>query len=129
VEPIFLSIGEIVEIHNDQIRRYGGQPSIRDIGLLQSAVAMPTVSFEAQYLHQDLYEMAAAYLFHITQNHPFIDGNKRTGAVAALVFLFLNGIELKAEEDNFENAVRSVAEGKWNKAQIAKFFRNNAVVR
>jgi death-on-curing protein len=128
VEPIFLSIGEIIEIHNDQIQRYGGQAGIRDLKLLQSAVAMPTVSFESQYLHQDLFEMAAAYLFHITQNHPFIDGNKRTGAVAALVFLYLNGIELKVDENIFENAVRSVAEGKWNKAQIAKFFRTNAVV-
>src|SRR5437867_10279787 len=88
--PTFLSLDEILEIHKDQIARYGGMAGIRDLGLLQSALAQPQATFGSQFLHADLIEMAAAYLFHIVQNHPFIDGNKRVGAVAALVFLQLN---------------------------------------
>ena len=124
-EPIFLGLDEVIEIHRDQIKRYGGPSGIRDMELLKSAIAMPPASFGGEYLHKDLYEMAAAYLFHIARNHPFIDGNKRTGAVAAVVFLLLNGIELNADEESFEKLVRSVAEGKTDKAKIAEFFRNN----
>ena len=87
IEPIFLGLDEVIEIHNDQIKRYGGHVGIRDIELLKSAVAMPAAGFGGDYLHTDIYEMAAAYLFHIVRNHPFIDGNKRTGAVASVVFL------------------------------------------
>ena len=125
IEPIFLGLDEVIEIHHDQIKRYGGLPGIRDMELLKSAIAMPPASFGGEYLHKSLYEMAAAYLFHITRNHPFIDGNKRTGAVASVVFLIMNGIELNADEDSFEKMVRSVAEGKTDKAAIAKFFRIN----
>ena len=126
IEPVFLGLDEIIEIHYDQIERYGGHPGIRDIGLLKSAVAMPAACFGGDYLHTDVYDMASAYLFHIVRNHPFVDGNKRTGAVASIIFLVLNGIELQAEEDSFEKMVRSTAEGKIDKATIALFFRNNA---
>jgi death on curing protein len=115
----------VIEIHHDQISRYGGLSGIRDIEILKSAISMPPATFGGEYLHKNLYEMAAAYLFHITRNHPFIDGNKRTGAVTAVVFLIMNGIDFHADEDNFENLVRSVAEGKNDKLAIAKFFRNN----
>ncbi len=97
-EPIFLGLEEIIEIHRDQIERYGGYLGIRDIELLQSAVAMPAAGFGEDYLHADIHEMAAAYLFHIVRNHPFVDGNKRTAAVVAVVFLTMNGIELYADE-------------------------------
>jgi death-on-curing protein len=127
VNPVFLSLGEILEIHKDQIERYGGKLGIRDIGLLQSALAMPAAGFGGRYIHNDLYEMAAAYIFHIIQNHPFIDGNKRTGAVAALVFLSLNNIKIEAEEKDFEEIVLAVARGKIDKAKIAEFLRNNSV--
>jgi len=125
MEPIFLSLGEIVEIHRNQIELYGGDPGIRDLGLLQSAVAMPQAAFGGDFLHGDLCEMAAAYLFHIVQNHAFIDGNKRTGAVAADVFLVLNGLDLTASEAAFEKLVRQVAEGKADKATVAEFFRRH----
>ena len=72
--------------------------------------------------------MAAAYLYHIVRNHSFVDGNKRTGAVASVVFLVLNGIEVTADEDSFEKMVRSVAEGKADKATVAQFFRNNSEI-
>lgn len=123
--PDFLSLAEVLEIHRDQIERYGGKTGIRDLGLLQSALAMPAAGFGGRYLHGDLFEMAAAYLFHIVRNHPFVDGNKRTGAVAALVFLFLNGMEIEASEDIFEQTVRAVAEGKMDKSAIAGFFREH----
>jgi death-on-curing protein len=126
LNPIFLSLGEVLEIHRDQIERYGGDPGIRDLGLLQSALAMPAAGFGGRYLHTDLFEMAAAYLFHITQNHPFLDGNKRTGAVASLVFLALNGVDVGADEEEFEKTVLRVAEGKIDKAAVAEFFRKNS---
>lgn len=125
-EPLFLGLDEVIEIHRDQIERYGGHPGIRDLELLKSAVAMPSAGVGEDYLHADIYEMAAAYLFHIARNHPFVDGNKRTGAVAALVFLLLNGKEIQADEDGFEAIVRSVAEGKMDKAEAAEFFRRHA---
>ena len=123
---IFLGLDEVAEIHRDQIERYGGHPGIRDIELLQSAVAMPSAGFGEDYFHADIHEMAAAYLFHIVRNHPFIDGNKRTGAVAAMVFLMMNGKEIYADEDSFEDIVRSVAEGKADKAAAAEYFRRHA---
>lgn len=126
IEPVFLGLDEILEIHCDQIKRYGGRAGIRDLDLLKSAVATPAVSFGGDYLHTDIYAMAAAYLFHIVRNHPFIDGNKRTGAVASIVFLMMNGIELYADEETFTKMVLSVAEGKLDKAGITHFFRDNA---
>ena len=125
-EPVFLSLYEVIHIHRDQIERYGGRPGIRDIELLQSAVAMPCAGVGKEYVHTNIYEMAAAYLFHIIGNHPFIDGNKRTGAVAAVVFLMMNGIELRADERGFEAMVRSVAEGRMKKAEIAQFLRKHS---
>jgi death-on-curing protein len=129
LNPIFLSLAEVLEIHRDQIERYGGGSGIRDLGLLQSALAMPAAGFGGRYLHTDLFEMAAAYLFHITQNHPFIDGNKRTGVVAAIVFLFLNSIEVDTDEKELERIVLSVAEGKVGKDAVAEFFRKNCRTR
>ena len=124
-DPVFLNLDEVVEIHNDQIKRYGGLPGIRDIGLLKSAVSMPEVSFAGKYLHTDIYEMASAYLYHIIRNHPFIDGNKRTGTVASIVFLLMNGIEVDIDENNLELLVLSLAGGEIGKPEISQFFKNN----
>jgi len=126
VAPVFLRFDEVIRIHRDQLERYGGSPGIRDINLLKSAVAVPTASFGGEFLHRDIYEMASAYLFHIVQNHPFVDGNKRTGAVAAVVFLLLNGIELNASEKKFEILVLGTAQGKNDKAKITEFFRTHS---
>lgn len=123
--PVFLTLAEVLEIHQDQLRRYGGRSGIRDLGLLKSALAMPQAGMGEGYFHADIVEMAAAYLFHIVYNHPFIDGNKRTGTVAALVFLALNDIEIEAEEAEFEQLVRKAAEGKADKNDIAGFLRSN----
>ncbi len=88
---IFLTLAEVIDIHADQIERYGGSHGVRDMNLLSSAVATPSASFGGDYLHANIYEMAAAYAFHIAQNHPFIDGNKRAALASALVFLEMNG--------------------------------------
>ncbi len=87
MDSTFLTLDEVIEIHRDMIERYGGSFGIRDEGLLESAVAMPQAGFGEQYLHADVFEMAAAYLFHIVRNHPFVDGNKRTGAWPRSPFL------------------------------------------
>jgi len=83
----FLELPDVLMVHADQIQRYGGETGVRDLGLLESAVAQPRAAFGGEYLHQDLFGMAAAYLFHIVCNHPFVDGNKRVGLVAARPFL------------------------------------------
>ncbi len=123
--PIFLGLDEVVEIHRNMIERYGGIEGIRDVSLLESAVAMPQVGVGDQYLHSDLFEMAAAYLFHIVRSHPFVDGNKRTGAMTAFTFLTLNRLTLTARESEFERVVRKVAEGKIDKTKLAEFLRTN----
>lgn len=127
MSPIFLRLDEVIEIHRDQIQRYGGSLGIRDLNLLKSALAQPSAGFGDQYLHRDIFEMAAAYLFHIVQNHPFLDGNKRVGAASAIVFLLLNDIEVSALEIDFERLVLKTAEGKVKKAEIPQFLRKNCL--
>ena len=123
--PLFLALDEVVAIHRDQLERYGGSKGVRDWRLLQSAIATPAATFGGQYLHSDLCEMAAAYLFHIVQNHPFIDGNTRVGAVAADVFLALNDVRLVASQDDYAELVLSLARGETSKSAVAEFFRAN----
>ena len=128
MRPIFLTLDEIIGIHRDQIVRYGGSEGIRDWGMLRLAVAMPAAGFGGQFLHADLCEMAAAYLFHIVQNHPFVDGNKRVGAVAAYVFLALNNMRLTADQASYAEIVLSVACGETPKSAVAEFFRKNVSI-
>lgn len=124
--PWFLSIDYALRIHRSSIENYGGLDGVRDMGLLQSALAMPQSSFDGKWLHNDLFEMAAAYLFHIVQNHPFVDGNKRTGASAAIIFLSMNDFEIEADENGLFDLTVAVASGKVGKPEIAEFFRRRA---
>ncbi len=124
--PIFLGLDEVIAIHRDQIERYGDRPGIRDMALLQAAVAMPQAGVQDRYLHSDLFEMAAAYLFHIVRDHPFVDGNKRVGVVAALVFLALNGINLKVSNPALLEIVLGVVRGETEKGGLAAFFRSHS---
>lgn len=124
--PDFLTIEDVLAAHADQIDRYGGGHGVRDLGLLDSAVAQPRSQFGGAYLHEDLFSMAAAYLFHITQNHPFVDGNKRAAAVAALMFLDLNGVTIAAPTGALYDITIAVASGKADKAAAAEFFRSHA---
>lgn len=123
---IFLTLDEVLEIHQDQIANYGGSPGLRDPGLLKSAIAQPESTFEGKYLHHGIFHMAAAYLFHICQNHPFEDGNKRAAFMAAFVFLDINGYSFEAPEDEVEPFVRGVAEGKATKEQIRDFLEHHS---
>jgi death on curing protein len=122
----FLHVEDVLDLHDAQVSLYGGEHGVRDMGLLESAVAQPRATFDREYLHKDLFEMAAAYLFHIVQNHPFLDGNKRTGAVAGLVFLDINGIEINAPKGSLYDLTMSVATGQADKVQIAEYFRLHA---
>lgn len=121
---IFLTLSEVVDIHADQIKRYGGSGGIRDIGLLSSAIAMPFATYSSKYLHDDIFEMAAAYAFHICQNHPFIDGNKRTALASALVFLDMNGEDISYDTNKLYDAMISLATGKLNKSAFAEILRS-----
>ncbi len=123
-EPLFLTLSEVLEIHKDQIDRYGGQHGIRDRNLLESAIAQPAASFGGQWLHEDLYEMAAAYAYHISGNHPFLDGNKRTALAAALVFLELNNATLADPKERLYTAMINVASGNMDKRKLAKVLRD-----
>ena len=124
--PEFLELEEVLEIHSELVDRYGGSQGVRDLGLLQSALAMPQAGSGGAYFHVDLFEMAAAYLFHIVKNHPFVDGNKRTGAVTALEFIWLNGVSVSAPSASFEKLILAVAESRSDKAAIAAFLGRHA---
>ena len=126
MSPTFLTLPEALEIHRDQLARYGGLDGVRDLGMLLSALAQPRATFGGRFLHGDLFEMAAAYLFHIVQNHPFVDGNKRVGAVAALVFLLMNDQDIDASELEVESLVLAVAKGEIQKLAITEFLRDHA---
>lgn len=126
MNPQFLTLDEVMDIHHDQIERYGGTLGVRDAALLASVLAAPQSGFGDQYLHGDLFEMASAYLFHLVQNHPFLDGNKRVGTAAALTFLELNGVETKIPNHALVATVLAVAQGETEKSIIAAFFRKHA---
>ena len=121
--PVFLSVNEVIALHDIQLERFGGLAGIRDVGLLESAVAMPQAGLGEHYAHADLFEMAAAYLFHLVKNHPFSDGNKRVGFHAAYVFLRVNGWEVDLTQDAAYDLVIATAEGRAGKAEIADAFR------
>ncbi len=126
-ELIFLDLDRVLRLHQALIERYGGEPGVRDTGLLESAIAQPQAGFGGEYLHEDVYMMAADYMFHIVQNHPFYDGNKRTGSACAIVFLAVNDIEIENDEDGLVELTLSVATGRANKEQIAEWFRTRRV--
>ena len=125
MNPIFLTLDDVLLIHQNQLEYYGGEPGIRDVALLQSAINQPRAMFDGAFLHKDIYMMAAAYLFHITGNHPFIDGNKRVGIVAALVFFEINALSVEVSEEDLENLIMAVTRGEIEKNEIAWFFQQH----
>jgi len=126
-KPVFLTLDEVLALHADQIERYGGSGGVRDLGLLEAALATPKAPFGGEYLHGSLPEMAAAYLFHLVRNHPFVDGNKRAGLAVAIAFLGLNGLWLEADPDELAQHVLKVAAGKMPKAELAELVRRHVV--
>jgi len=129
MEPLFLTLDEVLEIHEQQIERYGGSHGLRDAAALESAIATPQATFAGEFLHGSIPSMAAAHLFHLCQNHPFIDGNKRAGANAAITFLLMNGWEPTFEEDELVELVLSVASGKISKPALIEVFESRCQAR
>jgi death-on-curing protein len=125
-DPVFLDVEDVLLIHEEQLSRYGGAAGIRDAGLLESAVAVPRASAGGEFAHQDIFAMAAAYAFHIAQNQPFLDGNKRTGLLAALAFLDLNGVEIADPEGRLYDAMIAIAERKLDKPGMGHLLRELA---
>ena len=120
---LFLTLDQVVRLHDRELDRFGGLPGIRDIQLIESAIAQPQQAFGGEYFHKNMAEMAAAYLFHLAKNHGFCDANKRTAFVAALTFLDVNGIDVGGiDEDEMEAITLAVADGTADKNAAAAFF-------
>jgi death-on-curing protein len=121
---IFISLSDVIRIHDMVISQFGGRRGIHNLGLLESAINHPwmIIEFGSDEDHE-IPNLAAAYFFHIIKNHPFIDGNKRTGLLMALEFMYRNGFEL---EENFEGLYQlalDTATSKINEKEVAAFFK------
>ena len=122
--PSFVSKSMVLSIHARQIERFGGTPGVRDEGLLESALAQPQATFGGDFLHPTISEQAAAYLYHIAMNHPFIDGNKRTAFAVMDTFLRLNGCALNLTDDRAYDLVMRVARGTMTKEELSTEFES-----
>jgi len=122
-DPEFLEVDEIVALHARQLAAFGGSPGVRDLGLLESAVAQPRATFGGEFVHADIFAMAAAYAFHIAENQPFVDGNKRTALDAALVFLHLNGYVVDDPADGLYDAMIAIAERRLTRDGLGELLR------
>ncbi|MEH1998697.1 MAG: type II toxin-antitoxin system death-on-curing family toxin [Nostoc sp.] len=120
--PKFLTISQVLDIHQRQIQRFGGTLGVRDEGLLDSALAQPQATFGGELLHPTIHEQAAAYLYHLAMNHPFIDGNKRTGFAVMLTFLNLNGCTLNVSQEQAYNLVIRVVQKEISKEHLSTFL-------
>jgi death-on-curing protein len=114
----------VLAIHDEQIAEHGGQPGIRDAGLLDSALARPLNA--AAYAVPDMPALAAAYAFGMARKHPFLDGNKRTALVVAELFLHLNGWELHADDAACVLTFIALAAGDLTEAALAEWFRTTS---
>jgi death-on-curing protein len=119
----FLSRRFVVAAHQRLIDLFGGEPGLRDSGLLDSALAQPQATFDGKLLHADVGEMAAAYAFHLCRNHPFVDGNKRVAALCMGTFLALNGHETRFDEVELVQTMLALAEGRLDKAGLTGWLR------
>lgn len=126
-EPVWIELPVVFAIHDLQLSEHGGAEGVRDIGLLDSALASPR-QLQA-YGQPDLCDLAAAYTTRIVRNHPFVDGNKRTGFVVGVLFLELNGMEFRAQEAEATRAVLDLAAGKLDERQFSEWLRRQAETR
>ncbi len=125
-EPVFLIKDQVLQLHKKALQDYGGSPGVRDNGLLESAIAQPESSFGGAYLNETIFLMSAAYFFHISQNQPFIDGNKRAGFLSTFAFLKINGYNLKATNEETYPFLIEVAEGRKTKEDLANFIEQHS---
>ncbi|MGD1929868.1 MAG: type II toxin-antitoxin system death-on-curing family toxin [Leptolyngbyaceae cyanobacterium] len=114
----------VLAIHTRQLEKFGGTSGLRDGRLLDSALAQPQATFERQWLHPTIPEQAAAYLYHLAMNHPFVDGNKRTAFAVMDTFLRINGCQLMLTDDAAYDLVIQVVQGRLDKAGIAQVLRD-----
>ena len=124
--PIFLTKAQVLFLHQDLIETFGGLQGLRDERLLESALEMPQAGLGGKYFHQNLYAMAAAYLFHLVKNHPFIDGNKRIGLACADVFLTINHVTLTLTADAAYDITMRVTADNLSKEALALFFQQHS---
>jgi death-on-curing protein len=124
MDMVFLDVEDVLSIHKEAIERFGGSSGIRDRGALESAVAMPMASFGGPFLHEDPVAMAAAYLFHIVKNHPFVDGNKRAALGALTVFLDMNGRTTTVDDDVLVDLTLAIAENRIGKSEATEQLRS-----
>jgi len=118
-----LTVDIVQEIHALAIAKFGGSAGVRELALLESAVAAPQAGFGGKSLYADLAEVAAAYLYYLCRNHPFVDGNKRAALGACIVFLRLNGIEPKADSPEWEALTLAVAGGEVDRDETTARLR------
>ncbi len=118
----YLTLGEVLELYRRIIQQSGGSLGIRDLGALESAVAQPRMTFDNKELYPTLVEKAAALAFSLIRNHPFTDGNKRTGHAAMETFLVLNGFEINATIEEQEQTILQVAAGHWERDQLVAWL-------
>ncbi|MFL5690286.1 MAG: type II toxin-antitoxin system death-on-curing family toxin [Ktedonobacteraceae bacterium] len=119
----FLPEAIVIAIHDDQIRLYGGAYGVRDAAGLDAALHMPQAQFDGEFLHPTILHIVAAYGFHLCQNHPFIDGNKRTAGMVMLTFLQFNGLEPLATELDYYTTMMAVAAGQMRKEQLTEWLQ------
>ncbi|MBK4729626.1 type II toxin-antitoxin system death-on-curing family toxin [Oxynema sp. CENA135] len=125
--PNFLTRADALLLHADQIESFGGTPGLRDEGLLDSALAQPQATFAGEFLHSTIPEQAAAYLYHLAMNHPFIDGNKRTAFAVMDTFLRVNGYSLTLTDEQAYELVLRVVKGQLNKAGLLAELKRVAI--
>lgn len=119
----YLAVGQVLALHEKQLRRYGGLTGLRDRGALESALARPAATFGGEDLYPDIADKAAALMHSLALNHPFVDGNKRVAAFAAIIFIESNAHECLATVDDLVEATLAVAEGKMAVEALAIWFR------
>ena len=124
----YLSLREILELHDKIIEFYGGARGIRDIGALESAINQPRITFNRTDLYPDILAKAAALCFFLVKNHPFIDGNKRIGHAAMETFLILNGFEIEASVDEQEKIILDLAAGKLNREDFTIWLKKHTII-
>ncbi|MHB1559969.1 MAG: type II toxin-antitoxin system death-on-curing family toxin [Isosphaeraceae bacterium] len=127
MNPEFLDVDDVLEVHAGQVAEHGGSDRLRDRALLESAVAQPMAAFDGQFLNEDPFAMAAVLLLSLVKNHPFVDGNKRTGLLAALVFLDLNGFPIGSPTDLLDALTLEAASDGLDKPEIARRLRDLAI--
>lgn len=123
----FITLEQLLAIHEDQIDRYGGSHGIRDLNLLESAIFRPQSTFSGEDLYKTIFDKTAALLHSVVLNHPFVDGNKRTAVVAAIVFLLQNGWMLKISQKLLVKTVMDIEVKKFTIPQLANWLKSNSV--